>query len=687
MATIPDVMDLGARPVPRRARGIVQDRSAEISADATSQFAGAIGNIAQQIGEREDKFAYAQAKSSLLQADISTRKALDNDPDWQTYESRYQEGMAKALETSAKSIRGNRDRALFEMDAKLDMERGLNEIRGKAKSKEIDWGRSTIDQTLEANRAAALNAPDDASRQALLMASKEAIIGAKEKGYFTEQEATNVFQNFRSNAVTGYIGMQSPQKRVELLSKPNGTVAEFLQPDVQVNLLRQAQNELRAERDRAEAERKSGLIEMRQALTDQLRDGMVGAQIGLPFSVPSKSILQAAFGEREGAQRYELATKAASLSGDVAALQQLPTDEILARVDSYRPTKTEGAADQAQLYGMVSKSASEIIKQRVDDPAGYLTQFAPRSQAAWQAFQQDDSTEARDAYLAAVDADRERLQLPKGDILPNSYAKALAAEIANPKSAEQLASLMEAESQRWGDRWPDVHAQIAKDIPDMAAVIGSGIDRTAAVTLASTAKLKDAELQAMLPPSVKWGDVQADVSSKFEDVRRSFPAEGARTWEAIRDSAVRLSVSYMQAGDSKDNAVKRAYKELIDKQYAIGEVKNVSFLVPRNFNAGLVEEAAERFIADFTPTTDMIAVPAGEDAARFLPRATEAMRENAYWVSRGDGLGLRLYLGARPTPITRSFQELQDAETARRAAEQADVVKQREDALRARGPK
>src|SRR5690606_14294671 len=121
-------------------------------------------------------------------------------------------------------------------------------------------------------------------------------------------------------------------------------------------------------------------------------------------------------------------------------------------------------------------------------------------------FQQDGSDAARDAYLSAVEADRERLGMPKGDILPDSYAKALAEEIANPQSAEKLASLMESEAQRWGSLWPDVHAQIAKDIPDMAAVIGSGIDRTAAVTLASTAKLKDKELQAMLPPSVKWGD-------------------------------------------------------------------------------------------------------------------------------------------------------------------------------------
>lgn len=242
MPVIPDVMDLGQRPVPRRARGIVSDNSAEISANASAQFAGSIGNIAQQFGEREDKFAYAQAKSSLLQADIATRKELENDPDWRTYETRYQESMKKALETSAQSVRGNRDRALFEMDAKLDLERGTQEIRGKAKAKEIDWGRSTTDQTLEANRAAAINAPDDASRQAILMTSKEAIIGAQQKGYFSEQEATNLFQGFRDSYATGYLEMQPAAKRIEMLTGKN-TVADYLQPDVRAKILEAAKKE------------------------------------------------------------------------------------------------------------------------------------------------------------------------------------------------------------------------------------------------------------------------------------------------------------------------------------------------------------------------------------------------------------------------------------------------------------
>lgn len=684
MPRIPDSSQLGYS-VPQTRTPRFQDRSGQIVGEATQRLAGTIGQVAGQLQEREDKFSYAQAKSTLLQADIEARKTLENDPDWSTYETRYSESMTKAREKAAGFIRSKNDRALFDMDAKLDVERGVGEVRGIARRKEVDTGRAGIASMLENSRTTALEATDEGTRASIIRNIQDGLQGAVQKGYITEQERVSQSQSWSASYADGYVDTLPMEKQVEVLSKPEGTAAKLLAPDRRANRLRQAENALRAERDRAEADRRSQLIEVRQSLTDQLRDITVGAQMGLPVNVPAKAVLQAAFGEREGAQRYDLASKAAGLSGDIAALQQLPTDEILARVESYKPTRTEGAADQAQLLGMVSNSAREIIKQRQDDPAGYLTQFAPRSQAAWQAFQQDSSPEARDAYLSAVDADRERLQLPKGDVLPNSYAKSLTEEIANPQSAEKLASLMEEEAQRWGDRWPDVHAQIAKGIPDMAAVIGSGIDRTAAVTLASTAKLKDTELQAMLPPSVKWGDVQADVASKFEDVRRSFPAEGARTWEAIRDSAVRLSVSYMQAGDSKGNAINRAYKELIDRQYAIGEVRNVSFLVPRQFDAGQVEESAERFIADFTPSPDMIAVPPGEDPARFVPRATQAMRDNAYWVSRGDGQGLRLYLGARPTGVTRSFQKLQDAETERRAKEQADVVKQREQAMRARG--
>lgn len=683
MPRIPDASQLGYSVQQVRTPRF-QDRSGQITADATGRLAGTLGQVAGALQEREDKFSYAQAKSALLQADIEARRSLENDSDWATYEKRYSETMAKAREKASGFIRSNNDRALFDMDAKLDVERGVNEVRGLARRKEVDTGRAGLASMMESSRTTALEAQDEPTRANVIRTIQDGLEGAVQKGYISEQERVSQSQSWSTSYAEGFVDIQPLDKQIEVLSKPDGTPAQLLAPDRRANLLVQAKNAKRIETERAEAEQRSRMIEVRQSLTDQLRDIHADAQLGLPVNVPDRSVLKAAFGDREGEQRYELATKAARLSGDVASLQQLPTDKIIERVESYKPTQTQGGADQGQLYGMLANSAREIIKARVDDPAGYLTQFAPKSQMAWRAFQGDGTPAARDAYLNAVDADRERLGLPKGDILPNSYAKALAEEIANPKSAEQLASLMESEAQRWGDRWPDVHAQIAKDIPDMAAVIGSGIDRSAAVTLSSTAKLKDSELQAMLPPSVKWGDVQADVASTFDDVRRSFPAEGARTYQAIADSATRLAVSYMQAGTSKGNAIDRAYKELIGNQYEVGTVKDVPFLIPRQFDVGDVEDEARRQIEEFKPTTDMIAAPAGEDPAAFIERATKKLREDAYWVARGDGNGLRLYMGARPTSISYDFKKLADMAAARRAEDQVEVQRLRDQAMKAR---
>lgn len=253
MARLPDVMDLGAPVVPRRASGIVSDQSAQIQAEAVGNFAGSIGNIAQQFGEREDKFAYASAKSSLLEADLATRKSLENDPDWGSYETKYNEAMTKSIGNASKMIRGNRDRALFQMDAKLDAERGAQEVRAKAKSKEIDWGRSDTDTTLEALRNSAISADDQATSEQALMAAKDKIVGAKDRGYYTEQEATNAFQTFRDSFAVGKLETMPPDKRVALLNDDK-SVARFLQPDVRAKLLKQAETENHVSHDEATAQ-------------------------------------------------------------------------------------------------------------------------------------------------------------------------------------------------------------------------------------------------------------------------------------------------------------------------------------------------------------------------------------------------------------------------------------------------
>jgi hypothetical protein len=244
MPRIPDASQLGYS-VPQTRTRHFQDRSGEIVADAAGRFGQTVGRRAYQIQDREDQFAYAQAKSSLLQADIEARRSLENDSDWQTYEKRYSESMTKAREKAAGMIRGNRDRALFDQDARLDVERGIGEIRNVAKRKEIDWGRASLDGMLQANRTAALNAKDEPTRAALITATQEAINGAKAKGYLSEQEAMNQQQAWTANYAEGFVGMQPAAERIKLLSKPQGTTAEFIAPDRRAALLEAAKNENR----------------------------------------------------------------------------------------------------------------------------------------------------------------------------------------------------------------------------------------------------------------------------------------------------------------------------------------------------------------------------------------------------------------------------------------------------------
>lgn len=239
---IPDASALGySTPQTRTPR--FQDRSGQIAAGAAGQLAETVGGAADAYQKREDEFAFAQAKSALLAADVDARRELENDSDWRTYETRYSEKMTKARETAAGMIRGNRDRALFDMDAKFDVERGVGEIRGLAKRKEIDWGRASLDGMLETNRTAALNAKDEPTRAALIATTQAAINGAMANGYISEQEAMNQRQVWTANYAEGFVGMQPAAERIKLLSKPKGTVADLIAPDKRAALLEAAKNE------------------------------------------------------------------------------------------------------------------------------------------------------------------------------------------------------------------------------------------------------------------------------------------------------------------------------------------------------------------------------------------------------------------------------------------------------------
>jgi hypothetical protein len=683
MPRLPDASAFD-RPIPRARREVVTDQSGMVLADAVGDVAQGAGRIVAQREERLDREGYASARSSLLQADIAARREFENDNDYATFESRYREKMGQARQDAAKSVRGRSDRALFEQDAAVDLERGVSEIRDLARRKEVDTKRASLAGTMEKNRTAALEAPDEGTRAAIIQSTQDAITGSAERGYISAQEAQAHRQQWTSNYAEGFLDIQKLPERIRILSNPKGTPADYIAPDRRAVLLKAAQNELKAEQDRVRTE-------ARQILTDQMQDISAAAQAGVPVTqVPSKVAMQAAFGEREGAQRYESARKLANLSHEVASLHGLPAEELIAQAEAYRPTQVEGAAEQSQLYGVMGRAVAGILNERDKDPAGYLMQHSPTVQRAWGAFQ-GDPEKARD-YLSAVRAEKGRLGIAGTQVLPDSFVQGIADELNTAPTAEKLATRVEDEVERWGDAWPEVQGQLANKVSDLTLVMGSGIPRSASVALASTMKLKDSELKAMLPASTKWSDVEALVDTTFGDFQRSLPPEAARTWNAVRDSAIRLSVKYMNDGNSRGDAVERAYRDLVESQYRLTELRGVQLRIPAmaDADAEAVEIGARKALEEFAPDPSSIFVPPGSvfSPEEYAAEWTKRIRDNGYWVTKPDGRGLRLYVDGGPVvgangPVDLTWPELQDAGAARRASDEAvRVQRMRQEALK-----
>ena len=116
MAKILQAQDLGPRPSLRANRPVVRDRSGEIEAQGLVSLAQTVSAIAEGMQRRENKFSYANAKSTLLIGGAEARRSLEDDQDWATFDERYREKMAIVLTLATSKIKSRADRKLFELD-------------------------------------------------------------------------------------------------------------------------------------------------------------------------------------------------------------------------------------------------------------------------------------------------------------------------------------------------------------------------------------------------------------------------------------------------------------------------------------------------------------------------------------------------------------------------------------------
>lgn len=258
MARLPTAADLGSRPLPQGGGLVARDRSGQILGEALQQAGENVRQIGEQQMEREDRFAYAQARSALLTADLQTRASLMDDPDYATHTQRYRDTMTKQVAEASKGIKSNPDRAAFVAESRLDMLRGALQVQEAAKGKEIDQGRAQLSGTLDRNREAALSAPDEGTRKEVIQNTLDNIAAARERGYLTAQEAEAQQKGWTTDYAEGALIMMAPADRIKALEDPKGTPAEFVPADRRMQLDDAARRQMLADSELADRQYQRG---------------------------------------------------------------------------------------------------------------------------------------------------------------------------------------------------------------------------------------------------------------------------------------------------------------------------------------------------------------------------------------------------------------------------------------------
>jgi hypothetical protein len=245
MAIIPSVDALGARPLPQARAPQTYDASGEILAEATGRAADRIGHAVTDFGERRDLFNASKAKAAFIQAESSARLELENDPDWETYETRYREKMSKAKDTVLQGVKIPSNRAALGVDFDSSLDQGAMAVRKAARAREIDVSRADLNSSLDGLRRSALETNDEGLRAKAIDAAQESILTAQANGYVSAQEAEVTRKKWTADYAEAFVEAKPPAERVSMLSKPKGTVADYIDPERRTALLKVATHENR----------------------------------------------------------------------------------------------------------------------------------------------------------------------------------------------------------------------------------------------------------------------------------------------------------------------------------------------------------------------------------------------------------------------------------------------------------
>lgn len=663
-------------PVGQASRGVATydgTQMARANAQVGQAIGGALTEFADKAIQKQDKYNFALAKSSFLKSQIEAENELDQDQDYPTYEKRYTDKMTKARDQAVALIGSPSDRALFQQELDLDIQRGLGAVARKAKSKEVDVGRGALMDTIATNREAALKSTDDLARASVIKSTTEAIEGARDRGYLTEQEAVRMRQGATEDYALASVQMLDPSGRLAALSKPG--IADLIPTDKRAELKMQAQSQIDAERRRQEAEARQRQVEARQLqainrmeLSSRVQDATTAYSQGLDFeNPPNFSDFKAAYGEKAGEEyrSFEKRQALAPAIREFATADPREREEILNR---FQPGKGgvagEGFKEDSQLYQHLTGVAVGLMKQQQADPAAYVTKYSPIVQQAFATAQQEGTPEAYQAYAVATVAEQQRLGVAQPKLLPKEAADQFAANFSQQlQGGESAAVLIEQEAQKWGKDFPAVLQQVGNKLPAEAQVIATGLPKDIADRMASVAIIPDKDLDTGLEKGRK-DEISQSVQAAMMPFAESLQGQsgGISTYSTMYRAAVKTAKAYVLQGDSPKDAASRVVDAMVNDKYDFFG----TYRVPKTFDTNAVSRGADRVLQTIKPE-ELMALPGFEGVTdeENAKQLVNAVKSGGQWVPTNDESGLALTVNGIQLfdkdgkPIIRTWDDLQ----------------------------
>ncbi|HFK4116290.1 TPA: hypothetical protein ACG1U5_004841 [Klebsiella aerogenes] len=295
--------------------------------------------------------------------------------------------------------------------------------------------------------------PLDASNPDTLQALCAAII-KHENGsqpYSNEQLSTGV------SAALGLSQLPTSNKRY------TGNAAfDAASPESQAAFLRQA-----------DQIRKQQQAEYRTQIDGVVRDATAAYMRGVEFpDPPGEKEFLAAYGVREGNQRYT-EFKNTQIAGQyIGSFRNMPTNSITAYVNQLRPTPEqtgEGYASRAALYDQVTAAATKVISERQNNPFGAAVDigaYRPMRNNTPQAVTEEISRR----FSAQPDLQKIGISAP---ILSSEEASTLAQQVRGTQNVDQTINLLQTMGQTLP---PAAMRQVASAIaPNNAATAYSAL--------------------------------------------------------------------------------------------------------------------------------------------------------------------------------------------------------------------